>query len=283
MSTRAGSKICAITGPTRGIGRETAKQLAALGYRLLLLCRDPVQGRALQATLSSRSEVLYCDLGEPKSIVQATQQIAANHSRLHVLMNNAGILEARRRTIAGVDAMMAINHLGHFLLTQRLLPLLLQTEGSRIVVAASSAHRLGHLTASDPLCRQQPAAGLRAYARSKLANLLFAQSLAKRLQASNTVCNSLHPGVVLSNLMRSSGGWIGCLSPLIRPFVMDAADGAATSVYLASDSAAGKLNGQHLDQHQRIASPSPRAKDAELQQALWRASEQALATYLLDQ
>ncbi|MGI9324789.1 MAG: SDR family NAD(P)-dependent oxidoreductase [Pseudomonadales bacterium] len=283
MSTELNSRICAITGPTRGIGRETAQQLSALGYHLLLLCRDPAQGQVLRSQLPGSSDVLYCDLGEAKSVVQAAQQIKSNHKNLNVLINNAGILETRRRFIAGTGAMMAINHLGHFLLTQRLLPLLLQTEDSRIIVTSSSAHRLGRLSTADPLCRHQPAAGLMAYGRSKLANLLFALSLAKRLEGSNTVCNALHPGVVLSNLMLASGGWIGSLSGLIKPFVMSAADGAATSVYLASDPTAGKLHGQYLDQQQRIVSPSRRAKDRQLQNALWNASERALAAYLTDQ
>lgn len=271
--------LCAITGPTHGIGTVVAAQLSARGYRLVLLCRNLALGRDLQRSLPAPSEVIHCDLGDLTTVASAAAQLQQRHEQLHVLINNAGILELHKRRIAGEDAMMMINHIGHFLLSTELLPLLHATTGSRIVVTSSAVHRLARLSIKDPLGTLNPGSGLPSYARSKLANLCFALALAQRLRGGPTVCNALHPGIVLSHLMQSTGGWVGRLSPLLAPFALSASEGARTTVFLASAAAAGAMSGRYLDQRQKQRTAAPQALAPPMQAALWQASERVVAPY----
>ena len=268
--------VAVITGPTHGIGRETAKALAARGYRLILLCRDVARGEQVVETLHGDSQVIECELSDPASVARAGERILRSADRCDVLINNAGIMTLDREKIGGVDARMAVNHLGHFQLTHLLLPLITGTPASRIVVVASAAHASARMNPDDPLGVRENDGGMKAYARSKLANVLFAFALARRLEATDTVCNALHPGVVYSNLMHTAGGWVKLFSPLIKPFVLDERAGARASVHLACAAEAAQVSGRYHDARGRLCRAAPAATDRNLQERLWCASEQWL-------
>jgi NAD(P)-dependent dehydrogenase (short-subunit alcohol dehydrogenase family) len=269
--------VCVITGPTHGIGRVTAQAMAVRGYRVVLACRNEPLGETMATRLGHHASAVACDLGDPANIERAAGRILEGCDRLDVLVNNAGAMLLDNRRIDALDAMMAVNHLGHFHLTRRLMPLIEATPGCRVVVVASAAHRSARLSLDDPLAVRQPAGGFAAYGRSKLANVLFALALARRLEGTGRTCNALHPGVVYSNFMSAAGGWLALFGPLIRPFVMDEQRGAATTVHVATAPELNEVNGAYFDARIVPSSPASLARDVELQERLWVASEAAVA------
>lgn len=199
--------------------------------------------------------------------------------QVHGLINNAGTVSmSPLRSADGFERVFAINHLAHFLLTQLLLPHM--RSGARVINVASCAHDKGTLDlgqVADPFSK--PYRPQAAYAQSKLANVLHAFALARRTQASGIRVNCLHPGVVKSNLLPA---WLQRIKPLIRPGMIDAVQGARTSLHLALDERAAGLHGQYLDEHQRVVPASALARDMGLQEALWVASEAWVAPFLHD-
>src|SRR5262245_61051600 len=179
-------KTVLITGATSGIGREAAVVLARRGARVLLVGRDRAKTAAVTAEVAARAgsrEVssLQCDFASQAAIRALAAEVHARTDRLHVLVNNAGaVYKSRRLTADGIEATFAVNHLGYFLLTNLLLDLLVASAPARVVTVASVAHRRGTLDFDD-LGYARGYGIMRAYSRSKLANVLFAAELARRL------------------------------------------------------------------------------------------------------
>jgi NAD(P)-dependent dehydrogenase (short-subunit alcohol dehydrogenase family) len=244
-----------VTGSSDGIGKETARQLAAAGLHVI------VHGRSQERAASAAREVgaaesWICDFESLGGIRRAVGQLPKG---IGVLINNAGIyLQERRTTNDGSEATFQVNHLAPFLLTELLLPSL--ADGARIVNVSSQVHMSAEI-AWDDLMAEKHFSGYGAYAQSKLANVLFTRELARR-QDKATV-NALHPGVIGTKLLRSGFGGLGGGS---------LAQGAATPVYLATSEEVAGVTGKYFV-NCREARPSPQALDDEAARRLWDLSE----------
>ena len=269
-------RVCIVTGASSGIGKETTRGLARLGATVVLACRNRQRGEAARREIAADTgndalAVMDLDLRSQASVRVFAEEFAANYGRLHVLVNNAGIFTAKRAlTVDGVETTFAVNHLSPFLLTQQFLPLLNASTPSRIVNVASEANQMGRI-AFDDLNLARRWSGFRAYCQSKLANILFAAELARRLPADVTA-NALHPGGVRTNLARGEGGWFGVGFRLAWPFMISAAKGADTVIWLASSRDVDGVTGRYFERRRPIA-PNPIARDASVARRLWEVSE----------
>ena len=274
-------KTCLVTGASRGIGKATALALAARGARVVLACRD--RGRGDQALADIRAAVPDADvavlLADLSSLAETRALAAgflAGHSRLDVLVNNAGaIFGDRRVTVDGFEATFATNHLSYFVLTRELEGVLRASGPARIVNVASRAHERGRLDFADPQA-ERGYRGMQVYSNSKLANVLFTYELARRLTGSGVTANCLHPGVVASHFALEHGGWMGWAFRLMRPFLISPAAGAATSVHLAVSPEVGGTTGRYFDRCREVPS-SPGSLDAAAAKRLWDLSEELIS------
>ena len=269
-------KICMITGATSGIGKEAAFQLARRGATLVLVgrnqwkCEKTVQ-EINEQTGNSSVEYLLADLSYQAHIRDLAQQFKSRHQRLHVLLNNAGaIVLTRQQTGDGIERTFALNHLSYFLLTCLLLDTLKASAPARIVNVSSDAHRGAILELDDLQCQHQYR-GFWAYARSKLANILFTYELARRLEGTGVTVNALHPGLVATNFLANNGllGKFLRVSLAIRG--ISPQRGADTAVYLASSPEVEGITGQYFEKRQAIPS-SQVSYDQDAALALWQAS-----------
>ncbi len=270
-------KTVLITGATNGIGLESAVVLAGMGANVIIVGRDAGRIEKALALVKARSGVnaasYLCDFASLKSVNQLADDVLRDVPELHVLINNAGSVFARRTmTVDGVEATFAVNHLAPFLLTQRLLPRLIASAPARIVTVASGAHYGGTLDFDDlGLARGYQI--IRAYARSKLANVLFASELARRVADSGVTSNSLTPGRVATNIWSRAPWWS---KPLIRFWLsrgfMPVAEGAAPIVALASQPEFTNVSGRYFNRFDAV-DPSPAAQDLTLAARLWRESD----------
>jgi len=270
-------KTVLITGGTSGIGLESAAVLATMGARLIIVGRDA--GRIEQAlvTVKARSGVraaaYLCDFASLKAVNRLADEVLRDVPRLDVLLNNAGQVFARRTiTVDGHEATFAVNHLAPFLLTQRLLPLLVASTPARIITVASGRHFKGTMDFDD-LGFERGYQILRAYGRSKLANVLFASEQARRLDGTGVTSNSVHPGRVATNIWAGAPAWT---KPLIRYWLsrtfINVEAGAAPIIALASRPELAGVTGQYFDRHE-AATPSRLAQDQTLAGRLWHESE----------
>jgi NAD(P)-dependent dehydrogenase (short-subunit alcohol dehydrogenase family) len=266
-------KTVLVTGATDGIGRETARSLLERGWHVFVHGRSRAKAERCASELSAaqaagQATPAWADLSKMAEVVDLSQQVLGLAPRLDVLIDNAGVYETRRRvTDDGFEMTMAVNHFATFLLTRRLLPMVLAAQG-RVVVVSSMVHQSGHLDFAD-LGFARRYDGYSAYAASKLANILFTRSLAHRLEGTGATANALHPGVIATKLLRTGFGMGG--APVER--------GARTSVYLAtSDEVAGVSGKYFVDS--REATPSREARDDSLAEALWIETERRLAVFL---
>lgn len=269
-------RVCVVTGANSGIGKETTRGLARLGATVVLACRNRERAEAalleiVEDTGNMDLAVMDLDLERQASVRAFAREFTAKYGALRVLVNNAGIFTAKRRlTEDGVETTFAVNHLSHFLLTYLLLPRLQTGAPSRVVNVASEASQLGRMHLDD-VNLAHGWNGLRAYAQSKLANILFAAEFARRVPA-NVTANALHPGGVRTNLARRGGGWFGVGFRLAWPFLISTAKGADTAIWLASSSDVASVNGQYFEKRRRIE-PNPIARDASVARRLWEISE----------
>ena len=268
----------AITGPTAGIGRCAALELARRGAAVTLLCRDPARGEALREEIAADSgataEVIQLDLASLASVRSAAQALLALGSPLHVLLNNAGVINTRRRESAdGFEETLAVNHLAPFLLTGLLLPALQQAEDGRIVNVASAAHEFVRGMGWEDMQAQESYKTFREYGRSKLANILFTRNLARRLEDSGITVNCLHPGPVATSLGKNNGLLGRAATAVLKPFFRSPERGAETSVYLCcSDEIAGTSGAYFYNCREKT--PRPWALDEAEARKLWEFSEE---------
>ena len=245
-------KTVLVTGATGGIGHATAVGLSRLGARVGITGRDLARAGAAAADIRAKAnnaavDAFAADLSSQTEVRRLAREVLDRYPRLDVLVNNVGGFWAHRHVTAdGLEHTLALNHLAPFLLTMLLLDRLKASAPARIVSVASGAHTAGRLDFND-LQGEQKYSGQRAYNASKLANVMFTYELARRLHASGVTATVLHPGVVRTAFgAEDQAKFFTILSPLIRPFLKTTAQGAATSIYLASSVQVEELTGQYF-------------------------------------
>ena len=277
MSTDLSGKVVLVTGANAGIGRETVRGLARMGAHVVMASRSLERGEAAKADLAreippERLEVMRLDLALLADVRRFARDFRSRHARLDVLVNNAGIHTAHRQvTSEGFESTFVTNHLGHFLLTHELRPLLEASAPARVVNVASEAHRFGRMRFDDlQLARRW--SGVAAYCQSKLANVLFTAELARRLAGTGVTANAVHPGSVRSNWARGpESGVLRVAVGLATPFLVTVQKGAENSVYAASSPDLDGASGLYLVR-KREWTPSRRARNEEDQARLWAES-----------
>jgi retinol dehydrogenase-12 len=269
-------KICLITGASSGIGRVTAQVLAARGAKVWLACRDRPKTEPVLDVISragGTAEFVKLDLSDLDSVRACASVVLAKNEPLHVLINNAGLAGRKALTKQGFELTFGVNHLGHFLLTQLLLPRLLQ-QPSRVVNVSSKAHY--GASGIDFAELRRPGKGLgafHAYEVSKLANVLHAKELARRYGAQGLHAYSLHPGVVASDVWRQVPQPFRALMKLR---MISNEEGAKTTLYCAASPEVAEQNGLYYDEC-REKTPSAAAQNAELAAELWQKSHDFVA------
>jgi NAD(P)-dependent dehydrogenase (short-subunit alcohol dehydrogenase family) len=275
-------KTCIVTGASLGIGKEAAAALAGMGARVVMVCRDPGRGEAAMADVVGQSgnsnvELMIADLASLDAIRGLAAAYKQKHQQLHVLVNNAGAFNAGRTTTKdGFETTFGVNHLAYFLLTDLLLDVLKASAPARIVNVSSLAHVGGHINFDD-LQGEKSYNGRKAYGQSKLANVLFTYELARRLEGTGVTANVLHPGVVRTGFGKNNPGIIGQLfeigQVIGRPFFISPAQGAATSIYLASAPDVEGVSGKYFVKCKAVDS-NAESYDTTVAQRLWQVSEQ---------
>ena len=268
-------KTALVTGATSGIGLEASIELARRGAEVVIVGRDPARTQRAVGQLNARTgrqaSHFICDFSSQESIRHLAESVHSRNQRLDVLINNAGgVSKTRRLTPDGIETTFATNHLGYFLLTNLLLDLIKKSAPARIVTVASAAHRQGTLDFSD-LGFERGYGLMKAYSRSKLANVLFAAELARRLEGTDVTSNSLHPGAVNTNIWSGAPSWSQPIIGLLKPFFLSAAEGGARIVQLAASPELSGITGCYFEKG-RPVSPSKTASDAALAARLWEES-----------
>ena len=277
-------RVCLVTGATRGIGRATVDGLAALDARLVLLSRrredgERIAGELAHAHPGQRAEVIAVDLSSQRSIREAAETVCARYPKIHVLINNAGVIpQQRETTVDGLEMQFAVNHLAYFLLTNLLLDRLAAGAPARVVNVSSGAHQGGTINFAD-LQSQRRYDPVRVYGRTKLANVLFTYELARRIRATGVTANCLHPGVIATQLLADYMNVPLVGGAVARTFGADPAEGADTMVYLAASPEVQTVTGRYFV-GRRESRSSPASYDEALQRRLW--AESARLTSLVD-
>jgi NAD(P)-dependent dehydrogenase (short-subunit alcohol dehydrogenase family) len=201
-------KVALVTGGSSGLGQETARVLAARGAHVILTARDMPKGEAVAAGIRSSTgnphvEVEQLELGALEPIRAFARRFVARHARLHILVNNAGVMACPpAKTSDGLELQFGSNHVGHFLATCLLVPALLRAAPSRVVSVSSRGHHISPVVFDDIQFERRPYDKWLAYGQSKTANVLFAVGLERRLGARGVHANALHPGAILTELGR---------------------------------------------------------------------------------
>lgn len=269
-------RVVVVTGASSGIGRALAAGLARDGARVGLVCRDPRRGGETVAELEALGgggavDLFLADLASQKEIRRLADELLERYPRIQVLVNNAGVIEARRTTtVDGLETVFAVNHLAYYLLTRLLLERLAASAPARIVNVASGAHRGARLDWDD-LQNERGYSAFRVYGESKLANLLFTYELARRLEGTGVTANAVHPGWV-GTRFGTHNGTVGLLMGVAgRLLARSPEKGAETPLYLARSPDVAGVSGRYFFDCREAAS-SPASHEREAQARLWEES-----------
>jgi NAD(P)-dependent dehydrogenase (short-subunit alcohol dehydrogenase family) len=270
-SDRMRGKVVMLTGANAGMGKEIALALAGMGAALVMVSRDRARGEAARAGVEQKTgnhevELLIGDLSSQQSIRKLVQEFEARHDRLHVLVNNAGMSQSNRtETVDGLETIFATNHLGPFLLTNLLLPVLTASAPARIVTVSSGAQAMGRIDFDD-LQSAQGFNEIRAYNASKLANIVFTYELARRLAGTGVTANAVEPGFVKTNLKVPFP--FSIFSFMRGP----AAAGARPSVFLASSAEVEGVSGRFFNSKGMPIKSTKSSYDEGIARRLWQVS-----------
>ncbi len=261
--------IIVVTGSTDGIGKATAAELLSRGAEVIIHSRNSKKGQQVQKELKQKTgretpDLFIADLSDLDQIKKMAADVISRHTRLDVLINNAGVFEKTRRlTPYGVEMTFAVNYLAPFLLTNLFLPLLLKSAPSRIVTVASSAHEDVRNIKWDNLQGEKHYEGWDSYALSKFADITFTYTLARKIKGTRLTANCLHPGVTNTKLLKMAFPDYPGIS---------VEDGARTSIYLALDPEVNGVSGQYFEDQKPICS-SALTYDRSVQERLWKVAE----------
>ncbi len=271
--------VVIVTGANSGLGKVTSIEIAKTGANVVMLCRNRERGEKalneVQAISGNNSaNMMLCDLGSGKSIEEFCSEFKKRYSRLDVLVNNAGVmLPERQKTVDGYELQFGVNYLGHFLLTNLLLDLLLANSPSRIINISSLAHKLGKIHFED-INLTKRFSTFKAYSQSKLAIILFTYELAERLSGSGVTVNCLHPGVVATGIGADRDKGTASFSNLaMNMFFKSPEKGAETAVYLAISPDVEGVTGKYFCNKRTIPS-SKRSYSISDRKRLWDLSEE---------
>ncbi|OME72437.1 short-chain dehydrogenase [Paenibacillus odorifer] len=281
-------EIALVTGANSGMGLATTVELARKGAKVIMVCRNRQRGEEALAAAKQKShsediELMLCDLASLESIRSFAEEFTRKYPILDILINIAGVVTIKRQlTKDGFEMDLGVNHLGHFLLTNLLLEPLIAAEQGRIVVVASGAYKIGALHYEDSTLarRFNPA---KAYARSKLANILFTKELAARLQGTRVTVNCVHPGAVGTNIgVNRETGFGKSILKLLSYFFLTPEQGADTAIYLATESDLQEVTGQYY-YRRKNQELTPRAQNKQEAQRLWQWSQEQVGLSELTQ
>jgi NAD(P)-dependent dehydrogenase (short-subunit alcohol dehydrogenase family) len=278
-------KIAVVTGASVGIGEAAAIALSSAGWNVIAFGRNPERceaaRRRIEAAAAPGSAVhfIIADLAEMREVERAASAVLEIAPAIDLLINNAGaFIDSRRTTREGLEASLAGNHLGPFLLTKRLLPRLRQAKNARIINVSSIAHTFVEDIGFDDLQLERAFDPGKAYARSKLANILFTRALADRLRGDGITVNAVHPGQVDSNFANAGGAYLRDYYAR-SPGLLSPEEGADTILWLATGEAGGQISGDYFSERKMIP-PSAAAQDEAAAERLWQESEALIADAL---
>jgi retinol dehydrogenase 14 len=280
-------KSVLVTGANSGIGLEACVQLARMGAELTMVARDRTKGEAARREVEDRAggdltgtertrvrppSLLLCDMASQSDIHALADEYRRTHARLDILINNAGSANAARELIGeGIEKTFAVNHLGYFLLTNLLLDLIVKSAPARIVNTSSVGHRSGTMDFDDLAFGRERYSIVKAYGRSKLANVLFTRELARRLAGTGVTVNAVHPGAVSTNIWSHAMWWMRPVLAIAKLFMITPKEGGERLLYLAvSPEVEGKTGGYY--ENNRLVAPSPLAQDDGAASRLWEVS-----------
>lgn len=279
--TTLNGKIAVVTGANSGMGMSTSAALADMGATVVMLCRNKKRGMEALNTLSEKPdrklELMICDLGDFSSIRSFADTFRTKYKNLDILVNNAGFISLDRQTTKnGLERQFGVNHVGHFLLTMKVIDLI--PKGGRIVNVASGAHKTGNIHFED-INLTKHFNIIKAYSQSKLANVLFTRELALRLKSKGIIVNCCHPGAVATNIGISRDTGFGkTITGMLKPFFQTSEQGARTAIYLAASKDVADITGEYFYKC-KIAKSSKRSKDMKLAKELFEFTEQIVRGY----
>lgn len=275
-------KVCLVTGATDGIGKVSARVLAELGAKVIIVGRNPEKSAIVLAELRSISgneniDLLMADLAVMQEVRDLAEQVISRYDRLDVLLNNAGGYFTKHEiTSDGLEMTFALNHMSYFLLTNKLMELLKYSAPARIVNVSSDAH-YGVDMEFENLNGEQEYKAWKAYQKSKLANVLFTYELLKKVPGNITV-NCLHPGFVATNFGHNNGGFFGPVLKIAqRISAIDPEEGAKTSIFLCSAPEVKGVSGKYFYKCQPKTS-SRESRNMDTGKRLWQISSDIAST-----
>jgi len=266
-----------ITGATSGIGKVTALELAKKNHAIYMLVRNTAKGEQVKQEIISASGnkniyVMECDMADLQSVRNAAVQLTGKLIAVNILINNAGSAFVEKEfTKDGFEMTFAVNHLGHFLLTESLMPLLKKGQ-ARIINVSSEAHRSAQPNFDDLKWDITPYKALKAYGVSKLYNIYFTKSLAEKYKQDGIVSYALHPGVVNTNIWDGTKGITKLIIGIMKIFMITPEKGAETTIYLATELRLEPKSGLYFKKC-KVNKPAPIAEDTAARQRLWDISE----------
>ncbi len=277
LKDNMGGKICLITGATNGIGKATALALAHMGATVVIVGRNAPKTTQLVEEIRAASgnqnvDSLLADLSSQQQVRRLADEFKSKYPHLHVLLNNAGgTFTIRQLSVDGIEMTFALNHLAYFLLSNLLLETMKASAPARIINVSSDAHSGGKID-FDNLQGERSYSSFGPYGNSKLANILFATELARRLEGTGVTVNALHPGLTSTGFGKNNPGFLMKIMGAVIPLIARSPEkGAETSIYLASSPEVQSISGKYFVDC-KVTQPAPQAADRTVARRLWDVS-----------